>query len=113
MDGAEKKLPLAQEPLPGSLCWWFLLRRNRSRRRASFPDYSQFSTLGHPSASVHLELQERFQPFVLVLADLAKLKVRFRSSGLVCCFGEHSRSAIACGDWFFGGKVDIAPRHLK
>jgi hypothetical protein len=22
MDGAEKKLPLAQEPLPGSLCWW-------------------------------------------------------------------------------------------
>jgi hypothetical protein len=24
--GAEKKLPLAQEPLPGSLlCWWFLL----------------------------------------------------------------------------------------
>jgi len=23
--GAEKKLPLAQDPLPGSLCWWLLL----------------------------------------------------------------------------------------
>jgi hypothetical protein len=53
----------------------------------------------------YLEPQERFQPFVLLPADLAKLEIRLRSSGLVRCFGENFRSAVARGNRLLGWVV--------
>ncbi len=46
--------------------------------------------------------KQRFHPFVLFPANLSKLKIRFRSSGLVRCFSEHSRRTVARGNRFLG-----------
>jgi hypothetical protein len=58
--------------------------------------------------NVALELQQRFQSLVPLLADLAKLKICFCSSGLVRRFGEHSRCAVPIQLSFFAPKVRVS-----
>ena len=51
-------------------------------------------------------MQQRLDSLVFLLADLPQLKIRFRPPGLVRCFGEHSRCAIARGYRSFPALVE-------
>jgi hypothetical protein len=54
-----KSCLLLRNLFPARCAGGFLLQRNRSRRRASFADYSQFSKLRHPSVSIFGLSKER------------------------------------------------------